>query len=67
VSFIRYRQGDPALESSRQYTRKRREYIKYLTKSPEGKRPHGRPRSTWKGNIKINLINIGWVVVEWIN
>jgi hypothetical protein len=27
---------------------------------PEGKSPLGRPRCRWVGNIKIDLIEIGW-------
>jgi hypothetical protein len=27
---------------------------------PEGKRPVGRPRSRWVGNIKMDLRGIGW-------
>jgi hypothetical protein len=34
---------------------------------PEGKRPLGRPRLRWKGNVKINLREIGWEGVDWIH
>jgi hypothetical protein len=34
---------------------------------PEGKRPHGRPRSRWEDNIKIDLKEIGYVGVDWIH
>jgi hypothetical protein len=27
---------------------------------PEGKRPLGRPRRRWEGNIKMNLEEVGW-------
>jgi hypothetical protein len=33
---------------------------------PEGKKPLGRPRRRWKGNIKIYLGEIGWDGVDWI-
>jgi hypothetical protein len=31
-----------------------------LVRKPEGKRPIGRPRCRWKGNIRMNLREIGW-------
>jgi hypothetical protein len=33
---------------------------------PERKRPLGRPRSTWVDNIKMDLREIGWDGVDWI-
>jgi hypothetical protein len=33
---------------------------------PEGKRPLGRPRRTWVDNIKMDLLEIGLNVVDWI-
>jgi hypothetical protein len=33
---------------------------------PEGKRPLGRPRRRWVGNIKMDLLEIGWGDVDWI-
>jgi hypothetical protein len=33
---------------------------------PEGKRPLGRPRLRWVDNIKMDLIEIGWDGVDWI-
>jgi hypothetical protein len=32
----------------------------------EGNRPLGRPRRRWEDNIKLNLENIVWDVVNWI-
>jgi hypothetical protein len=32
----------------------------------EGKRPLGRPRHRWVGDIKLNLTEIGWGGVDWI-
>ena len=32
---------------------------------PEGKRPFGRPRCRWEGNIKMSLLR-KWVVRAWI-
>jgi hypothetical protein len=37
-----------------------------LVGKPEGKRPLGRPRSRWIYNIKMDLLEIGVSVVDWI-
>jgi hypothetical protein len=34
---------------------------------PEGKRPLGRPSRGWVDNIKIDLREIGWNGVDWID
>jgi hypothetical protein len=34
---------------------------------PEGKRPLGRPRHRWVDNIKMNLREIVWDGVDWID
>jgi hypothetical protein len=34
---------------------------------PEGKRPRGRPRSRWVDNIEIDLREVGWDGMEWID
>jgi hypothetical protein len=34
---------------------------------PEGKRPLGRPRPNWEGNIKMDLREVGWGGTEWID
>jgi hypothetical protein len=33
---------------------------------PEGRRLLGRPRHRWVDNIKMDLGEVGWVVVDWI-
>jgi hypothetical protein len=38
-----------------------------LVGKPEGKRPLGRPRHRWVDNIKIDLIEIGWRGIDWID
>jgi hypothetical protein len=38
-----------------------------LVGKPEGKRPRGRRRRRWVDNIKINLRDIGWDVMDWID
>jgi hypothetical protein len=37
-----------------------------LVGKPEGKRPLGRPRRRWENEIKMDLTEIGWGGVEWI-
>ena len=32
----------------------------------EGKRPLGRPRRRWKDTMKMDLQDVGWVGMEWI-
>jgi hypothetical protein len=34
---------------------------------PEGKRPLGRPRRRWVDNIKMDLREIGWYGVDWMD
>ena len=38
-----------------------------LVGKPEGKRPHGRPRRGWENNIKMDLQEIGWGGMDWID
>jgi hypothetical protein len=33
----------------------------------EGKGPLGRPRRRWVDNIKMNLREVGWYGMDWIN
>jgi hypothetical protein len=37
-----------------------------LVGKPEGRRPLGRPRRRWIDNIKLDLLEIGVNVVDWI-
>jgi hypothetical protein len=37
-----------------------------LVGKPEGRRPLGRPRYRWIDNIKMDLLEIGLSVVDWI-
>jgi hypothetical protein len=39
---------------------------KILVGKPEGKLPLGRPRCRWEVNIRLDLREIGWEVVDWI-
>jgi hypothetical protein len=34
---------------------------------PERNRPLGRPRCRWQDNIRMDLREIGWEGVDWIN
>jgi hypothetical protein len=38
-----------------------------LVGKPEVKRPLGRPRRRWVDNIKIDLREIGWDGIDWID
>jgi hypothetical protein len=38
-----------------------------LVGKPEGKRPLGRPKCTWVDNIKMDLVEIGWGGMVWID
>jgi hypothetical protein len=40
--------------------------ICYWWEWPGGKRPLGRPRRSWIDNIKMDLLEIGLSVVDWI-
>jgi hypothetical protein len=39
---------------------------KVLMGKPEGKRPLERPRRRWEDGIRMNVREIGWGSVEWI-
>jgi hypothetical protein len=43
----------------------KRNVYRLLVGKPEGKRPLGRPRRRWLDNIKIDLLEIELVVVDW--
>jgi hypothetical protein len=34
---------------------------------PEGRRPLERPRRRWEDNIKMDLREVGWGGMDWIN
>ena len=44
----------------------RRGICRVLVGKPEGKRPLGRPRSRWEDNIKMNFLEVGCWVMDWI-
>jgi hypothetical protein len=39
---------------------------RFLEGKLEEKRPLGRPRGRWVDNIRMNLGEVGWSVVDWI-
>jgi hypothetical protein len=44
----------------------RRGVYKVLVRKPEGKRPLGRPKRRWEGNIKMDLQEVGYGGMDWI-
>jgi hypothetical protein len=40
---------------------------KVLVGKSEGKRPLGRPRRRWEDDMRMELTEIGWEVVDWIH
>jgi hypothetical protein len=44
----------------------KRNVYRILVRKPEGKRPLGRPRCRWMDNIKLDLLETGLSVVDWI-
>jgi hypothetical protein len=45
----------------------KRNAYRVLVGNPEGKRPLGRPRCRWVDNIKMDLREIGWDGMDWID
>jgi hypothetical protein len=45
----------------------KRNACRTLVGKPEGKRPLGIPRRRWVDNIKIDLREIGWVGMDWMD
>ena len=44
----------------------RRGVYRVFVGKPEGKRPLGRPRRRWEDNIKMDLQEVGFRGVDWI-
>jgi hypothetical protein len=44
----------------------KRKAFRLLVGKPQGKRPLGRLRRRWVNNIKVDLLEIGWGGVDWI-
>jgi hypothetical protein len=47
-------------------TGEKRGAYRILVGRPEGRRPLGRPRGRWEDNIKIDLQEVGWLGMDWI-
>jgi hypothetical protein len=45
----------------------RRGAYRALAGKPEGRRPLGRPRRRWEVNIKMDLREVRWGGMDWIN
>jgi hypothetical protein len=45
----------------------RRGAYRALVGKPEGRRPLGRPRRRWEVNINMDLREVGWGGMDWIN
>jgi hypothetical protein len=45
----------------------RRGAYRALVGKPEGRRPLGRPRRRWEDNIKMDLREVGWEGIDWID
>jgi hypothetical protein len=45
----------------------KRNAYRILVGKAEGRRPLGRPRRGWLDNIKMDLRETGWDVVDWVN
>jgi hypothetical protein len=45
----------------------KRNAYRLLVGKPEGNRPLGRPRRRWVDNIKMDLEEVGWDDVDWID
>jgi hypothetical protein len=45
----------------------RRGAYRALVGKPEGGRPLGRPWRRWEDNIKMDLREVGWGSMDWIN
>jgi hypothetical protein len=46
---------------------KKRDAYRILVGKPEGKRPLRRPTRRWVDNIKMDLGEVGWDGVDWID
>jgi hypothetical protein len=56
-------------EIAREYSTigEKRIVYRILVGKPEGKRPLRRPRRRWVDNIRMDLGEIGWDCVDWID
>jgi hypothetical protein len=45
----------------------KRNAYRILVGKPDGKKPLGRPRGMWEDNIKMDIREIGWGGMDWID
>jgi hypothetical protein len=45
----------------------KRDVYRFMVVRPEGKRPLERPKHRWEYNIKIDLKEVGWGDMDWID
>jgi hypothetical protein len=45
----------------------KRNAYRILVGKPQGKKPLGRPRCRWVGNIEIDIREIGWDSMDWLD
>jgi hypothetical protein len=45
----------------------KRNTYRLLVEKPEGRRPLGRPRGRWLNNIRMDLVEMGWGDLDWID
>jgi hypothetical protein len=45
----------------------RRGAYRVLVGKPEGRRPRERPRRSWEDKITVDLREVGWAGMDWIN
>jgi hypothetical protein len=45
----------------------RRGAYRILVRRPEGRKPFGRPRHRWGDDIKMDLQEVGWGGMDWID
>jgi hypothetical protein len=45
----------------------KRNAYRLLVGKPEGRRPLGRPRHRWLDNIRMDLVQVEWGDVDWID
>jgi hypothetical protein len=45
----------------------KRNACRILVENPEGKRPLGRPSCRWVDNVRMDLRDIVWGVMDWID
>jgi hypothetical protein len=46
---------------------KMRNAYNIMVPKPEGKRPLRRPSHRWEYNIRMDLMDVGWKVVDWMH